>query len=213
MADAKVGNMRGPYAKTAAVRARIIEACTGVFAESGYRATTMKEIAERAEISQRGLVHHFGSKEELLAAVIEAREAELAPVMAPLGDAIGSFVSMLAVLAHDSERPGLIELNSLLVAEGASSEHPAHEHYQERYDGLRHYFATAFDQLRESGDLNSELDSSSLASGFVGLLEGLQVQWLYNPDAIRIDVILRAFLEAVIPDFALLSKKAVAFPA
>jgi AcrR family transcriptional regulator len=193
---------RGPYAKTAQVRQRILEACTEVFAENGYRATTMKEIAERAGISQRGLAHHFAGKAELLGAVIELREAESARLMAPVGTAVESFVSMLTVIADNSRRPGLVELSTVLSAEGVSPEHPAHDHFQRRNAGLREYFTRAFERLRDEGELASDVDSRSLAVGFVGLMEGVQVLWLYDKRAIDIDAVLRAHLETLIPRFA-----------
>ena len=196
---------RGPYAKTAGVRERILEACTEVFAENGYRATTMKEIAERAGISQRGLAHHFASKGELLDAVIERRAAESATLMAPIGSGIESFVSMLDVIADNSRRPGLVELSSLLAAEGAAPEHPAHEHYRRSYAGLRQYFSLAFEVLREQGELASAVDSATLAASFIALMEGLQVQWLYDRRAVDLDGMTRAYLQTLIPRFGELS--------
>lgn len=195
---------RGPYAKTAGVRKRILDAAMEVFAETGYRATTMKEIAERAGISQRGLVHHFASKADLLAAVLEVREAQSALLMPPLGSSIEAFVGMLEVIADNNKRPGLVELYSVLTAEGADPDHPGHEHFVERYSGLRDYFAIAFDALREQGELDSTLSSHDLAAAFVGLIEGLQVQWLYDRDTVDLEPILRAFLQSVIPRYSTL---------
>ncbi|MWB99438.1 TetR/AcrR family transcriptional regulator [Agromyces seonyuensis] len=192
---------RGPYAKTAAVRRRILDAALEVFSATGYRATTMKEIAERAGMSQRGLVHHFANKADLLAAVLELRETESALLMPPLGSSIEAFAGMLDVVAENSLRPGLVELYSLLTAEGASPEHPAHAHFVERYAGLRSYFSAAFESLRADGEVDSVLDSDQLAAGFLGLIEGLQIQWIYDRRAIDPEPILRAYLAAVIPRF------------
>lgn len=193
---------RGPYAKTAGVRKRILDAAMEVFAEDGYRATTMKEIAERAGISQRGLVHHFSGKADLLAAVLEAREAESALLMPPMGSSIEAFAGMLEVVADNNLRPGLVELYSVLTAEGASTEHPGHDHFRERYSGLRDYFTLSFDALRAQGELDSTLSSAELAAGFVGLIEGLQIQWLYDREGIDLEPILRAFLQSVIPRYS-----------
>src|SRR4051794_20654891 len=90
---------RGPYAKTALVRQQIVASATEVFAEFGYWATTMKEVAARAGISQRGLAHHFAEKAELLRAVIDARDEASTQLMAPYGDALESILSMFAVVA------------------------------------------------------------------------------------------------------------------
>src|SRR3954470_6897281 len=61
---------RGRYAKSEEVQARVVRAAAAVFATSGFHATTFKEIARRAGVSERGLAYHFHTKEALLQAVI-----------------------------------------------------------------------------------------------------------------------------------------------
>lgn len=58
---------RGPYAKTAARRADIIRAARDGFAERGFAQSSLRDIAERAGITHTGLLHHFRTKDELLA--------------------------------------------------------------------------------------------------------------------------------------------------
>jgi AcrR family transcriptional regulator len=59
----------------AARRAQLIEVGRATFAERGYEATTVEEIAARAKVSKPILYHHFGGKEGLYAVVID-REVE-----------------------------------------------------------------------------------------------------------------------------------------
>ncbi len=188
---------RGPYAKTARVRQEIIEAAMTVFAESGFGATTMKEIAQRAGITDRGIVHHFGSKEELLLSVLEAREdeSELLIPESPV-DALGS---ILAVAADNETRPGLVQLHSTLSAEATSPEHPAHQHYADRYSQFRAYLTGAFSELQQHGDLGSPLQPGELASMFIALWDGLQLQWLYDPSAVDVKKLLSGYLDLVAP--------------
>ena len=56
-------------------RAQLIEVGREVFAERGYGATSVEEIAARAKVSKPILYDHFGGKEGLYAAVVE-RELE-----------------------------------------------------------------------------------------------------------------------------------------
>lgn len=51
-----------------------------IFAERGYQATSMDEIAERVGVSKPMLYEYFGSKEGLLVACIRAARAELLSV-------------------------------------------------------------------------------------------------------------------------------------
>ncbi|WP_149482002.1 TetR/AcrR family transcriptional regulator [Mycolicibacterium sp. P1-18] len=196
---------RGPYAKTAMVRQQIVAAATEVFSEFGYRATTMKEVAARAGISQRGLAHHFAGKAELLGAVIEARDEASSRLMAPYGEGLESILSMFAVVSDNIRRPGLVELYSVLTAEAASADHPAHDHYRKRYTGLRQYLSLAFESLREQGELNSAMGSDALAIGVIAVIDGLQLQWLYDKRTVDVEQTLHAFLTTIIPRLPALS--------
>jgi len=52
------------------VRARLLKAAHELFTERGYRATTTKEIAARANVAEPTLFRHFGSKVEVFDASI-----------------------------------------------------------------------------------------------------------------------------------------------
>src|SRR5438094_8176828 len=52
-------------------RAQLIEVGRAVFAERGYEATAVEEIAERAKVSQPVVYEHFGGKEGLYAVVVD----------------------------------------------------------------------------------------------------------------------------------------------
>src|SRR6476469_5453109 len=62
---------RGPYRTGLRRREQIIEAATGIFARRGYTGATLREIADGAGVSTAGLRRHFGSKEKLLATVLD----------------------------------------------------------------------------------------------------------------------------------------------
>ena len=46
-------------------RRAVLEAALHLFAHNGYRATTMREIAERAKVSTGNVYHHFPDKEQI----------------------------------------------------------------------------------------------------------------------------------------------------
>jgi AcrR family transcriptional regulator len=188
--------VRGPYAKTAGVRRRIIDACLEVFTESGYRATTMKAVAERAGISQRGLVHHFRDKEELLAAVLETRDENTSSGHPDLGAPSG-LASLLKTHLETMTHPEVLELHTVLSGEAISHDHPAHAYYLERYSNLRLYLAASFDALRGEGRLRSTADSAVLASMVIGLMDGLQVQWLFDPASVDVERAMELFLASI----------------
>ncbi|HXA55655.1 MAG TPA: helix-turn-helix domain-containing protein, partial [Solirubrobacteraceae bacterium] len=59
-----------------------MQAARELVTEHGYDAVSTSEIQRRARVSRGGLYHHFASRQELMAAVIEAIEVELAQRLA-----------------------------------------------------------------------------------------------------------------------------------
>ncbi len=57
--------MRQTYDETEALKTRIVEVSCEVFAEKGYAATKMSDIAERANVSRGPLYYHFQNKQVL----------------------------------------------------------------------------------------------------------------------------------------------------
>jgi AcrR family transcriptional regulator len=62
--------------KGEASRERILDSAIQLFSERGYAGTGVHEIARRAGIEKAALYWHFGSKEGLLAAVLDRMDAE-----------------------------------------------------------------------------------------------------------------------------------------
>jgi TetR/AcrR family transcriptional regulator len=82
-------------------QARILEAARGEFALHGFNAARLQDIAERAGLTHPTLLYHFGSKEQLYAAVIE--------------QAMGDWASMTSA-AVAAAPPGLDRLAALVDA-------------------------------------------------------------------------------------------------
>ncbi len=190
------GARRGPYAKSVQVRRGILDAARQSFAETGYRATTMKAVAERAGISQRGLVHHFPSKEDLLAGVLADNDARIGATL-PRESGVKALRLLVDVTAADMAEPGIVELYAILSAEAAAPLHPAHEYYRNRYATFRAYVEQQFETALKERRASNGLDAGTLALLFTGLLDGLQSQWLYDRD-VKIRPALHAFLDASI---------------
>ncbi|MFI7633419.1 TetR/AcrR family transcriptional regulator [Nonomuraea sp. NPDC049400] len=196
---------RGPYAKTAAIRRRVVEACVDAFGQTGFYGATMKDIAKRAGISYTGLLHHFSSKEELLAAVLALRDErgtaylESAHALDPTANPVESLRGMLSVIVDNELQPGLMELHCVVSGEATSPDHPAHAYYAERYRMLRRFFGMAFQSLAERGELRSSSDPETLATMTIALINGVQAQWLFDRDSVQMERAIREFLVAAVP--------------
>ncbi|MBD0675170.1 TetR/AcrR family transcriptional regulator [Streptomyces sp. CBMA156] len=167
---------RGPYAKTSAKRQEIIDAALAAYAEAGSRGVSLRDIAARVGMTYAGVVHHFGSKEALLTAVLEARDAAAAEMFDPFGDGAG--LPHSAVLTHNASTPGLVKLFVDLAAAAAEPEHPAHDFFENRYERFRTRIA---DRITRGVDDPTAVDPEWLARILIAAADGIQLQWLLNP--------------------------------
>ena len=70
-ADALAGGLAGALVPDR--RGQIADAAAELFAEYGYEATTVRQIADRVGLLAGSLYHHFATKEEMLHAVMRSR--------------------------------------------------------------------------------------------------------------------------------------------
>ncbi|HUE39042.1 MAG TPA: TetR family transcriptional regulator, partial [Candidatus Binatia bacterium] len=66
-------------------RARLIAAAGELFAERGFRATTARDIAQRAGVNLAAANYYFGSKKELYLEVLRANFAQISAMLARRG--------------------------------------------------------------------------------------------------------------------------------
>ncbi len=191
----------GGYASGRLRRERIITAATELFARVGYRHATILELAEAAGISRTGLLHHFGSKEALLKAVLERRDAEDAARFTGADTdetGLGALATLVELARHNAERPHLVALFAVLSAEASDPDHPAHEYFVDRYRGTVADIAASLTRAKASGLLARGVDPAGQARTLVALMDGLQVQWLLSPADVDMAGTLRAQIERVL---------------
>jgi AcrR family transcriptional regulator len=179
-----MANSRGPYAKGVAKRAEILRAALEVIARQGYRKTSTRELAAAAGLSEAGMLHYFGSKEQLFEAVLRARD-EADTARFENGDSIDN---LTAIVRHNGSVPGLVQLYSTFSAEAGDPEHGSHEYFVERYAGIRTALADAVRARQAAGNLNASADPETIATLLIALSDGLQVQSQYELQADTADL-------------------------
>lgn len=199
VADApRRGQPRGSYAKTEARRQEILTAAFEVFSTSGYRAGSLKDVADKVGLSQAGLLHHFPSKEALLEALLTLRDED---ALERLGTADAKGMDLLRGLVeltrYNTTIPGLVSLYCVLSAEATDPEHPAHEYFLRRYNWARDIIGEAFTAVGERGQLRPGVVPGAATRQLVALMDGLQVQWLLDNDSVDMPAEVVAFLEAI----------------
>jgi TetR/AcrR family acrAB operon transcriptional repressor len=170
-----------------ATRERLIEAATQLFADRGYRDTSVQAIGAAAGISRGSIFWHFGSKEGLLLAVVERAFAEWeSEVLVPdVGDAVGVEAIRRALDAHrrflvdDSAKA--IRLLFVLMFEALG---PRPEHAQRFVDLHAHLRTLGGAWLAEGqkrGDVRDDVDPVAATTILVGTMGGVAYQYLLDP--------------------------------
>jgi AcrR family transcriptional regulator len=204
MNAAKPAQVRGPYAKSAQRSSEILEAATTVFATHGYRGGSLRDISRQLDLSLTSIVHHFGTKYELLEAVLERAdktvgtgftafdfEADCAERGVPL--------ATMERVRSNLERPELLRLLAILAAESSAPDHPAHDWFVDRYRNKRASLAEAFAFDQAKGRISSARDPALLSRLLIGTWDGVQLQWLIDPST-DMECAMRAFFEGVTPE-------------
>ncbi|MEU0933231.1 MULTISPECIES: helix-turn-helix domain-containing protein [unclassified Embleya] len=186
------------YASGDARRTRILNIALQEFAENGYRGTSLARIAERAELTQAGLLHHFRSKQELLVAVLDLRDRmdtehlDLGE-LPPGGEAALAKLTELA--EHNRNIPGLVQLFTVLTGEAVTTDHPAHGWAQDRYAMVRTGVTASLEAGRASGELRADIDPAAIAAQIFAMMDGLQLQWLLDPEHVDMATLFRDYVE------------------
>jgi AcrR family transcriptional regulator len=186
-------------------RARILTAAVEEFAVSGYRGASIGAIAARAGMSQSGLLHHFPSKELLLAAVIDARTADhLDEYLAAKAEDpdLGFMTGMVRLMRRGAQDLELTRLFTVVIAEATSPDHPAHEWAIRRYESVTATVVEAFRVARERRLLRPDFDAEAAAATLLAAMDGLQLRYLLTPDHLRIDEAFAALAGQMLADLA-----------
>lgn len=170
---------RGPYAKTEQFRRQVLDTALRLVAERGFDATTLQLIADELGRSKAGLLHHFGSRDALMLAIVEERDAinhRDFPVQP-------GFAASVRLVAHNAGAPGLVALFAITSALGAVDTEPSERrrYFTERYSRIRKGFTHQIEDAQAAGTVRSDLPAHQLAALIVATMDGLQVQWLLDP--------------------------------
>lgn len=171
---------RGNYAKGIAKQREILAVALRLLTAKGYTNATLREIADEVGLTKNGLLHHFGSKEELFAEILRRRD-EVARERYAGAEGLNAFDAIADTVSRTPQPPGLAQLYVRFAAEASDPNHVSHHYFVDRYASLRAEFTEAFEDLRAAGQLRSDVDPATLATLLIAALDGLQTQWLYDP--------------------------------
>ncbi|GAA3205155.1 TetR/AcrR family transcriptional regulator [Actinocorallia longicatena] len=181
MSDGTVSDPR-PYAALLAKgedrRLQILAAAQRLLTRNGMRGTTLGQIAKEAGVTSAGLLHHFDSKEQLVHAALDARDA----FDDANSDRAGDIRDQLEGVARRfRDAPELIGLFTVLLGENLDSEAPMHPRFLKRYRTAIETVADSIRRGQATGRYRTDLDPEVKAVEVVAFLQGIETSWLLDP--------------------------------
>lgn len=188
-------------------RQEILEAAIRVFGSKGYEGGKLVDVAAEVGMTHAGVLHHFGSKENLLFETLRYRDLHATASLGPTGDRIGAnfFEEMFRTVRANEGRRGILQAYAVLLGQAMMDDNPGRDYYVWRFRVLRGEIVEALRVLAdEEGVEVSQAQLERAATAVIGVMDGVQAQWLISPDEVELaDVTesgIRAIVDSVLSD-------------
>jgi len=186
--------------ETIARRREILDAAIDIFGAKGYSGGTLQDIADQVGMTHAGILHHFGSKDQLLLDVLVHRDetdvAHLEGQHIPGG--IGLFRHLVRTAMLNARRAGIVQAFAVLSAESVTDDHPGRAFFEERYRTLRSEVSAAFRVVCAERGVTEPGTVADAAASILAVMDGLQVQWLLDPTAVDLAQASEFAIEAIV---------------
>jgi AcrR family transcriptional regulator len=164
-----------------------------VVTEKGHRALTTLAVAQRAGISEAGLLYHYPSKDALLVAALERFDESQLSELEP-GEALATAPERAALGVR---RTNIVHLYTALLAEASDPAHPANAYFKKRWHVGREIQGSDIVLLEERGEVQPAVAPERAALWILAAWDGLQNHGLVDP-CFDIDEELRLLIDVVL---------------
>lgn len=158
-------------------RERITQAAMDLFTERGFEATTVDDIAARADVAKGTFFNYFPRKEAVLDALPERIGNEMEQVTAEILEADAPAIEKLSrfcteITARHVEHR---DLSRLFMGRLMASPHDAMQNVPAR---MRSLLRAIIEQGQQKGELRADVDAGRAASMVQGIAMGTVMGWL-----------------------------------
>lgn len=177
---------------------RILEVAQRLLTRNGWRATTLAQIAGEAGVTPAGLLHHFESKEQLLHAVLDARDLD----DESHADRAGDLLSQISQVAERFNRaPELLGTFTVLLVESILPDAPLHDRMLARQQAATEIVAAAIRRGQADGSYRADVDPAVKAVEILAFIHGMETLWLLDP-SIPLTEVFKQYAETLAREFA-----------
>ena len=150
---------------TVATKLTILEAATDLFTEKGFEATSLREIAKKADLTHGIIRHHFGSKLDIWRSIAENTLEKYTEIMTPIlinasenPAALDAFKQVVTTFVRvTNEHSALVRL----MAREGSAHSERSDFFQEQFELLHSQIAILFDRAKQESAVLSKYTSDS----------------------------------------------------
>lgn len=184
---------RGGYAPGLATRDAIIAAAMRMVAAHGFKGFSLRDLGREVGISHPAVIYHFPSKDTLATTVIKRFEDELGLFSVELDSASGrlngckvaapdaaAWCGRIVELVNHPDVHLLMDFECMLMVEGATPDHPAHDHVLRRYEVARSFLAANIEQLAQRGRLRLSLTAKATAQSLIRNWQAFTIRSRYH---------------------------------
>jgi AcrR family transcriptional regulator len=185
-------------------RREIIEAAIECYDENGTKRTTIADVARRVGVTPGNILYHFGSKQDLVVAVVqelETRRTQHLESMAAQGGL--AMLRALAASAHETEaRPNLAKLALILAVENLGPDDQVHQYFLGQGQRDREIFRRGLRVGVRRGELRSDVDLDSQANEIRAFMAGCWVVWLLDPERESLAALYDGYFSRLVQELA-----------
>jgi AcrR family transcriptional regulator len=179
-------------------RQLILAVAERLLARNGWRNTSLAQIAKAAGVTPAGLLHHFESKEQLLNAVLDARDFD----DDTHADRSGDLIEQITRVAERFERaPELVGTFTVLLVENIAPDAPLHDRLVKRQQAAIDIVADIIRRAQRAGRYRQDFDAAAKAVEILAFVNGMETSWLLDP-SIPLAEVFKGYAEMLARDFA-----------
>lgn len=176
---------------------RILDVAQRLLSRHGWRNTTLAQIAREAGVTPAGLLHHFESKEQLLHAVLDARDLDDDTHSDRGGDLLGEIAQ---VADRFNRQPELVGTFTVLLVENIAPDAPLHDRLVNRQRDATEIVAAGIRRGQAAGRYRADIDPAVKAVEILAFIHGMEMTWLLDP-SIPLTEVFKEYAEALARDF------------
>ena len=164
-------------------REKIINVALDLFAQNGFSATSVRQIAQEVGIRESSIYNHFNSKDEILKSVLSSfgfgfvkTILEKQYLKQDIVDPYRFLISIIDDIMNRWTEPHDRKFVQVLFME-MFREKAAREAYNRDLDASRTFFVQLFKKMQEKGQIKP-IDPWVLANEFLGLIVFVHIEYL-----------------------------------